>query len=29
MKKTFYALVGWLAWRAGRRRLGRKLRFGR
>jgi hypothetical protein len=29
MRKTFYALVGWFAWRIGRRYVGRKLRFGR
>ena len=29
MKKTFYAIVGWVALRVGRRYLGRKLRFGR
>ncbi len=29
MKKTFYALVGWLALRLGRRYAGRKLRVGR
>jgi hypothetical protein len=29
MRKTFYALVGWFAWRVGRRYLGSRLRFGR
>jgi hypothetical protein len=29
MRKTFYAVIGWFAWRRGRRRLERKLRFGR
>jgi hypothetical protein len=27
MKKTFYAVVGWMAWRLGRRYLGGKLRI--
>jgi hypothetical protein len=27
MKRTFYALIGWIAWKYGKRTMGRKLRF--
>jgi hypothetical protein len=27
MKRTFYALIGWVAWKYGKRTMRRKLRF--
>jgi hypothetical protein len=27
MKRTFYALIGWIAWKYGKRTTRRKLRF--
>jgi hypothetical protein len=27
MKRTFYALIGWIAWTYGKRTMRRKLRF--
>jgi hypothetical protein len=29
MKRTFYAAIGWIAWKFGKRTVRRKVRFGR
>ena len=28
MKRAFYAMIGWMAWKFGKRTVRRKLRFG-